>query len=83
MGGFLYLYGRRRLYLEGTLNRDLIIRFRVSQAERQALDAMLEQEDRKPAEFLRELLRSEAGRRGLWPLPAKTRSFAEAEKSMA
>jgi len=50
-------------------NRDDFVRFRVSPAERQALDLMLEQEERKVSEFMRDLVRAEAARRGFWPVP--------------
>lgn len=63
--------------------RDHFVRFRLSEAERQALDRMLELEDRKPGEFLRELLRAEASRRGLWPLLARAREQARATEEAA
>jgi hypothetical protein len=60
--------------------RDRFIRFRLSDSERQALDNMLTQEDRKPGEFLRELVRAEARRRGLWPLQVQVKSPANTQR---
>lgn len=57
-------------------NREQFVRFRVSAAERQALDLMLQQEERRVSEFIRDLVRAEAAKRGLWPVPANVQAQA-------
>jgi len=59
-------------------NREQFVRFRVSAAERQALDLMLQQEERRVSEFIRDLVRAEAAKRGLWPVPAHLQTQAQA-----
>lgn len=60
-------------------NRDTVVGFRVSDAERQVLNLMLEQEDRRVSEFIRELVRAEAAKRGLWPVPANVQAQTQAQ----
>ena len=43
------------------------VRARVTPSEKRALALLAYQEDRRPTEALRELIRAEAKRRGLWP----------------
>lgn len=61
-------------------NREQFVRFRVSAAERQALDLMLQQEERRVSEFIRDLVRAEARRRGLWPLQVQVKSPANTQR---
>lgn len=49
------------------MNRDLRAGFRLSVEERAALLAIARAERRRPSEALREMIRTEAKRRGLWP----------------
>lgn len=62
------------------MNRNRFVRVRLNDVEREALDLMLAQEERKPCEFIRELVRTEAQKRGLWTLalanPAQTQAEA-------
>ena len=44
-----------------------VISFRASLDERQALLLIAREERRRPSEAMRELVRAEAKRRGLWP----------------
>ncbi len=60
-------------------NREQFVRFRVSAAERQALDLMLQQEERRVSEFIRDLVRAEAAKRGLWPVPANVQAQTQAQ----
>ena len=48
--------------------RSETIRARVTPTERQALALIAQEEDRRVSETLRELVRREAARRGLWPV---------------
>jgi len=45
------------------------VRARCTVAEYEALTALAESEARNPSEMLRELIRTAAQQRGLWPLP--------------
>jgi len=47
------------------------MKLRATPIERAALEAIARQEARKPAEMLRELVRQEALRRGVWPMQAQ------------
>jgi len=49
------------------MERDKVIGVRVCPDERKALEAIAKQDRRNISEMLRELVRQEAERRGLWP----------------
>ena len=51
------------------MNRSEMVSVRVLPEEKRALVRIARQERRKPSELLRELIRAEAKRRGLWPPP--------------
>lgn len=48
-------------------NRVFVVSFRASAPEREALLCLARHEGRKPSETMRELLRREVARRGMWP----------------
>ena len=52
------------LYMD---SRHLTVHVRVSPSEHRALAALAHQDRRRVSEFLRELVRQEALRRGVWP----------------
>jgi hypothetical protein len=49
--------------------RDETFRFIMTTAEKSALEALAEHEDGSQAAVVRRLVRAEARRRGLWPVP--------------
>ena len=50
-----------------TVNRNIIVNVRLNETEQTLLTRLSEREQRKPAELLREALRSLGEARGLWP----------------
>ena len=54
------------------MKKSATIHFRLTQAEKTALQHIARQDLRNPSAMIRELIRKEAQARGLWPLtPAK------------
>lgn len=60
-----------------TLNRTIIVNFRLNRPERRLLTRLAETERRKNGEVIREALRDLGERRGLWPPTAKANSEGE------
>ena len=58
------------------MNRSEMISVRVLPEEKRVLARIARQERRKPSELLRELIREEAQRHGLWPPMVVRRSEA-------
>lgn len=48
--------------------RKVFVGFRLSQTERRALDRLVALERRRASEVLRDLVRQEARKRGVWPV---------------
>lgn len=49
-------------------DRKVFVGFRLSQTERRALDRLVALERRRASEVLRDLVRQEARKRGVWPV---------------
>ena len=53
------------------MKKSVAIHFRLTQAEKTALQHIARQDLRNPSAMIRELIRKEAQARGLWPLILK------------
>lgn len=59
------------------MERSKTLRVRVNEVEMLMVEALADHERRKLSETVREVIRSEVERRGLWPMSEQARQVAE------